>query len=91
MTPGELQRPVQDTVDERIESGTAQPGCAPLLGHIDDVALVVPDRLRAMADVVYTGAEGVMGIPAQWPSDITPIVRPRQQPDWARPSAWSAP
>ena len=72
MTPGELQRPVQDTVDERIESGTAQPGCAPLLGHIDDVALVVPDRLRAMADVVYTGAEGVMGIPAQWAFGYSP-------------------
>jgi len=40
---------------------------AALLGHIDDVALVAPDRLRTMADVVYTGAEGVMGIPAQAP------------------------
>ena len=45
---------------------------AALLGYADDVALVAPDRLRTMADVVYTGVDTVMGIPTQWAFGYSP-------------------
>ena len=65
--------------------------CAALLGHVDGTALVAPDRLRTIADVVYTGADVVMGVPHSGPSGTTPIVPPPRPPERAPPSAWSAP
>ena len=45
---------------------------AALLGHVDETALVAPDRLRTIADVVYTGADMVMGVPTQWAFGYSP-------------------
>jgi len=52
---------------------------AALLGHVDETALVAPDRLRTIADVVYTGADMVMGVPTQWAFGYSPY-RPAAAP-----------
>jgi CubicO group peptidase (beta-lactamase class C family) len=45
---------------------------AALLGHVDDIALVSPDRLASMAAVAFTGMDEVMGFPASWAFGYTP-------------------
>ena len=45
---------------------------AALLGLVDETALVAPDRLRTIADVVYTGTDMVMGVPTQWALGYSP-------------------
>jgi len=74
-----------------MTAGGATRMYAALLGLVDETALVAPDRLRTIADVVYTGADMVMAFPPSGPSGTAPIVPPPRPPEGARPSAWSAP
>ena len=55
-----------------MTAGGATRMYAALLGLVDETALVAPDRLRTIADVVYTGADMVMGVPTQWASGYSP-------------------
>lgn len=43
-----------------------------LLGHIDGVALVSPQRLAAMNAVAFTGMDQVMGFPTSWAFGYSP-------------------
>ncbi len=45
---------------------------AALLGHVDGVALVSPQRLAAMTAVAFTGMDQVMGFPASWAFGYSP-------------------
>jgi CubicO group peptidase (beta-lactamase class C family) len=74
-----------------MTAGGATRMYAALLGLVHETALVAPDRLRTIADVVYTGADMVMAFPPSGPSGTAPIVPPPRPPEGARPSAWSAP
>ena len=55
-----------------MTAGGATRMYAALLGLVDETALVAPDRLRTIADVVYTGADMVMGVPTQWALGYSP-------------------
>lgn len=39
---------------------------AALLGHVDGVRLVAPERLRRMAATAFSGVDQVMGMPTSW-------------------------
>jgi CubicO group peptidase (beta-lactamase class C family) len=43
-----------------------------LLGHVDGVALVSPERLAMMAAVAFTGMDEVMGFPTSWAYGYSP-------------------
>ena len=43
-----------------------------LLGHVNGVALVSPQRLAAMAAVAFTGMDEVMGFPVEWAFGYSP-------------------
>ncbi len=43
-----------------------------LLGHVDGVALVSPQRLASMAAIAFTGMDEVMGFPASWAFGYSP-------------------
>jgi CubicO group peptidase (beta-lactamase class C family) len=45
---------------------------AALLGHIDGVDLVSPQRLRTMAAPAFSGTDQVMGFPTQWALGYSP-------------------
>jgi CubicO group peptidase (beta-lactamase class C family) len=44
-----------------------------LLGHVDGVTLVSPDRLTAMAAITFTGTDAVMGVAASWAYGYSPF------------------
>jgi CubicO group peptidase (beta-lactamase class C family) len=44
-----------------------------LLGHVEGVTLVSPDRLAAMAAVAFTGMDDVMGFPISWAYGYSPF------------------
>ncbi len=44
-----------------------------LLGHVDGVTLVSPDRLRAMAAITFTGTDAVMDVAASWAYGYSPF------------------
>ena len=44
-----------------------------LLGHVDGVSLVSPERLRAMAAITFTGMDAVMDVPASWAYGYSPF------------------
>jgi CubicO group peptidase (beta-lactamase class C family) len=46
---------------------------AALLGHVDGVALVSPERLRAMAGITFSGIDSVMGVAASWAYGYSPF------------------
>jgi CubicO group peptidase (beta-lactamase class C family) len=46
---------------------------AALLGHVDEVALVSPERLRAMAAITFSGIDSVMGVAASWAYGYSPF------------------
>jgi CubicO group peptidase (beta-lactamase class C family) len=52
---------------------------AALLGQIDGIDLVSPQRLEAMAAITYTGLDEVMGVPSQWAFGYSPY-RPGAAP-----------
>jgi CubicO group peptidase (beta-lactamase class C family) len=43
-----------------------------LLGHVDGLTLVSPDRLAAMAALAFTGMDDVMGFPISWAFGYSP-------------------
>jgi CubicO group peptidase (beta-lactamase class C family) len=45
---------------------------AALLGHVDGVELVSPERVAAMAAVAFTGMDEVMGFPSTWAFGFSP-------------------
>jgi CubicO group peptidase (beta-lactamase class C family) len=44
-----------------------------LLGHVEGVTLVSPERLAAMAGVAFTGMDEVMGFPVSWAFGYSPF------------------
>ena len=73
MTGGRVRAQIQAAAAGLLESG-AETGSqvAVMLGHLDGVALVSPDRLAAMASVAVTGTDQVMGFPAAWAFGYSP-------------------
>ena len=63
---------------------------AALLGHIDGVNLVSPERLQTMAAPAFSGTDQVMGFPAECALGYSPARLGSAQPRLARPSEWSA-
>lgn len=45
---------------------------AALLGHVDDVRLVSPERLATMAAPSFSGTDQVMGFPTTWAFGYSP-------------------
>jgi CubicO group peptidase (beta-lactamase class C family) len=43
-----------------------------LLGQIDGIKLVSPERLEAMAALTYSGVDEIMGVPSQWAFGYSP-------------------
>jgi len=53
---------------------------AALLGHVDSVNLVSPERLRAMAAPAFSGTDQVMRFPTEWALGYSPARLGNAQP-----------
>jgi CubicO group peptidase (beta-lactamase class C family) len=53
---------------------------AALLGHVDSVELVSPERLQTIAAPAFSGTDQVMGFPAEWALGYTPARLGSTQP-----------